>query len=111
MNGVPDPDQGRTGAVFDVEAANLFDMRRVSDREWVIYDLRVAPNDARCVVACVWLTDDDDVEVVWLDGRALPTRYASVDAVMDDVTASAQRTAGGTRPIEIPSLPPRRLVG
>jgi hypothetical protein len=97
--------------VFDVEAANLFDARRVSGREWVIYDLRVPPNDARCVVACVWRTDDDDVEVVWLDGRSLPTRYASVEAVMDDVTASAQRTAGGTRPIQIPSLPPPRLVG
>ena len=97
--------------MFDVEAANLFDVRRVSDREWVIYDLRVAPNDARCVVACVWLADDDDVEVVWLDGRALPTTYSSVDAVMHDITAWSQRSAGGTRPIEIPSLPPPRLVG
>ena len=93
--------------MFDVEAADLFDVRRVSDREWVIYDLRVPSNDARCVVACVWLTEEDDVEVVWLDDRPLPRRYASISAVMYDVTACARRSAGGTRPIEIPSLRPR----
>ena len=98
-------------AVFDVESANLFDVRRVSDREWVIYDLRFDRNDARCVVACIWHSEDDTVEVVWLDGRALPTRYASVDAVMDDLMMAAQRVAGGTRPIEIPHFPPRLVAG
>lgn len=98
-------------AVFDREAVKLFDLRRVSEREWVIYDRRFAMNDARCVVACVWNADDDDVEVVWLDGHALPTRYASVDAVMADLTVTSQRRAGGTRPIEIPHLPPPRLAG
>lgn len=96
--------------MFDVKAANLFDLRRVSDREWVIYDRRFALDDARCVVACVWHTDDDDVEVVWLDGRAMATKYASVDSVMADLTTAAQRVAGGTRPIEIPHFPPPRLV-
>lgn len=97
--------------MFEVESAKLFDVRRVSDREWVIYDLRFDVNDARCVVACIRYSDDDDVEVVWLDSRAMPTRYASVDAVMADLTIAAQRVAGGTRPIEIPHFPPRLVAG
>jgi len=83
----------------------------VSDREWVIYDARFARNDARCVVACVRETDDEDAEVVWLGGRMMPTRYGSVDAVIEDLTMATLRRRGGTRPIEIPHLPPRRLAG
>jgi len=88
-----------------------FEVQRVSDREWVIYDVRFARNDARCVVACVRETDDEDAEVVWLDGRMMPTRYASVDAVVEDMTAAALRRIGGARPIEIPHLQPLRLTG
>jgi hypothetical protein len=97
--------------VIDARTAGQFEVRRVSDSEWVIYDVRFARNDARCVVACVRETDDQDVEVVWLGGRMRPTRYASVDAVVEDLTTAALRRHGGSRPIEIPHLPPPRLAG
>ena len=97
--------------MFEVESAKLFDVRRVSDREWVIYDLRFDLNDARCVVACIRYSDDDDVEVVWLDGRAMPTRYASVDAVMADLTIAAQRVAGGSPPHRDTALPAETCGG
>lgn len=97
--------------MWDVDAAECFELRRVSATEWVIHDRRFAADDARSVVACVWQDEDDGVGVVWLDGRAMPSHYASVDAVMDDVATSALRRAGGTRPIEIPHLPPPRLAG
>ena len=97
--------------MIDARTAGQFEVRRVSEREWVIYDVRFARDDARCVVACVRETDDDDAEVVWLDSRMMPTRYASVDAVVQDLTTVALRRRGGRRPIEIPHLPPPRLAG
>jgi hypothetical protein len=98
-------------AVIDARTAGQFEVRRVSHREWVIYDVRFERDDARCVVACVRETDDEDAEVVWLGGRMMPTRYASVDAVIEDLTTATLRRRGGTRPIEIPHLPPPRLAG
>ena len=97
--------------MIDARTAGRFEVRRVSEREWVIYDVRFARNDARCVVACVRETDDEDAEVLWLDGRMMPTRYASVDAVVQDLTSASLRRLGGRRPIEIPHFPPPRLAG
>ena len=96
--------------MIDAATEGQFEVRRVSDREWVIYDVRFARNDAQCVVACVRETDDEDAEVVWLNGRMMPTRYVSVDAVVEDLTTAALRGLGGRRPIEIPHFPPPRLV-
>src|SRR5918994_7080054 len=87
------------------DLTELFELRRVGDRDWVIYDRRVPRDDGRCVVAHIFETEDDVVEVVWLDGRALPTLYISAPAVLDDLIYSVQRH-GGTRPIEIPAFRP-----
>ena len=92
-------------------AVRPYELRRVSDREWLIYDVRFPMNDARCLVACIWQSDEDEAEVVWIDGRSRPTTYVSPEAVMEDLTLAAVGGSGGTRPIEIPHLPPPRLVG
>lgn len=92
--------------MFDSEPSKLFEVRRVSDQDWVVYDCRVPADDARCVIACVHSDEDDNVEVRWVDGRVMPTRYLSVGAVIDDLVVAERRRGGSTRPIAIPHYPP-----
>jgi len=79
--------------------------------EWVVCDLRVPSDDARCVIAHIRLDAEDDlVDVRWHEECSRPTRYLSVDAVLDDLREEAFRQRGRTRPIEIPHFAPPRVA-
>lgn len=82
-----------------------FELRKITDTEWLILDHRYAQDDSRRTVACVYQVDAVEVEVVWL--RDLPLASSSMSAadVLEDVQRFyAPRRAG--RPIPIPHLPP-----
>lgn len=82
-----------------------FMLNRITASEWVINDLRYAPNDPRHVVCCVYELAETEVEVTWLRDLPLATNYGTVFEVLEDV----ERMDGpsrATRPISIPHLPP-----
>ncbi|MFE7846577.1 hypothetical protein ACFUTX_15435 [Microbacterium sp. NPDC057407] len=85
---------------------NTLELRKIAPLEWIIQDLTYPIDDSRNVVAHITETEDDLVEVVWLQNLALPTLYLFATDVLEDVVR--HRTAGGRsrRPSEIPHLPP-----
>lgn len=82
-----------------------FELRKITDAEWVLLDHRYDQNDSRRTVACVYQVDAVEVEVVWLRDLPLATSYMSaIDALEDLQRFHSPRRAG--RPIPIPHLPP-----
>lgn len=82
-----------------------FELRKITDSEWLILDHRYAPNDSRQTVACVYQVDAVEVEVVWLRDLPLAGCYMSAADVLEDVQRfHSARRAG--RPVPIPHLPP-----
>lgn len=81
---------------------------RVDADHWLIHDNSYRASDARHVIGCV-SEMDDGLDVVWVaPGIPLPTRYRDAGGVLDDLLRWRRSAAGHTRPVEIPSLPPRR---
>ncbi|WP_217184235.1 hypothetical protein [Streptomyces sp. AC495_CC817] len=80
-------------------------LHRITPSEWVINDLRFAPDDPRHVVACVYEMAPTEVEVVWLRDLPLAVRYGSPFEVLEQIER-IQSTSRATRPIAIPHLPP-----
>ena len=70
-----------------------FEMRRLTENEWLILDDGFDRSDVRHTVACVSRLSADRVDVVWLRPVAQRTRYASVADVLEAV-----RTAASPRP-------------
>lgn len=71
-----------------------FEMRRLTEDEWLILDDGFERNDARHTVACVSRVCADQVDVVWLRPVAERTRYASVADVLEAVrSAPSPRSA------------------
>lgn len=75
-----------------------FEMRRLTESEWLILDDGFDPTDARHTVACVSRVSADEVEVVWLRPVAERRHYPTVADVLDVVRSAASRAslAGGT---------------
>lgn len=65
-----------------------FEMRRLTDSEWLILDDRFDRTDARHTVACVSRVSADEVEVVWLRPVTDRCRYASVADVLEVVRSA-----------------------
>ena len=82
-----------------------FELKKVTDSEWLILDHRYGPNDARRTVACVHQMEECLVDVVWV--RDLPLRVSYTDAaeVLEDVNRFHTRSRS-RRPIQIPHFPP-----
>ena len=74
-----------------------FEMRRLTENEWLILDDSFDRTDARHTIACVSRVSVDQVEVVWLRPVTTRTRYGSVADVLDAVrnAPSQQPLAGG----------------
>jgi len=82
-----------------------FELRKITDTEWLILDHRYASNDSRQTVACVYQVDAVEVEVLWLRDLPLANCYMSAMDVLEDVQRfHAPRRAD--RPIPIPHRPP-----
>lgn len=95
-----------------MEPADMLELRKVGEREWVIYDRAFPLDDSRSVIACVTETTEDLAEVVWLQPSALPTLYLSPAEVLEDLMRSRSAHSRRAAPHTIPALPPptrRRL--
>ncbi|PRB04258.1 hypothetical protein [Microbacterium sp. MYb64] len=74
-----------------------FEMRRLTESEWLILDDGFDRSDARHTVACVSRLSAEQVEVIWLQPVAERIRYDSVADVLEAVRSAPQqqRRAGG----------------
>lgn len=82
-----------------------FELKKITDTEWLIHDHRYRSNDARRTIACLYQLDPNDIEVVWLRDLPLAARYMNPFEVLDEVRQFyAQERA--RRPITIPHIPP-----
>ena len=82
-----------------------FELRKVTEYEWLILDHRYEASDPRRTLGCVYKVDEYEVEVMWMREIAAATRYMSPIDVLDDVRRLHDRSRS-TRPIEIPHQPP-----
>jgi hypothetical protein len=64
----------------------------VGTEDWLIHDTRFPDNDARRLVACVRERGSDHVDVIWLRGKGLPSRFARVQDAME---AAGRAVAAG----------------
>ncbi|GAB3633939.1 hypothetical protein ACNPNP_18170 [Microbacterium sp. AGC85] len=91
-----------------MSAANeqRFELRRVTDDEWVILDHRYRTNDPRRPVASVFALSDTEVEVTWLRDLPMSSSYQSPFDVLEDLRRLYRKNRS-RRPILIPHMPPR----
>ena len=74
-----------------------FEMRRLTENEWLILDDSFDRTDARHTVACVSRVSAEHVEVVWLRPVTERRHYATVADVLEAVSSAPvqQPFAGG----------------
>lgn len=87
------------------------ELRRVAPQELIVRDLSYPLDDSRCILAHLTETEDDLVEVVWLQGISLPSVYLSAGEVLDDIRRHRNADQRSRRPDEIPHLPPFNTRG
>lgn len=83
-----------------------FELRKVTDTEWLIVDHKYAAHDARQTVACIYQVDIVEVDVLWLRDLPLATSYMSPGEVLSDLQRFHNPPSRATAPIAIPHLPP-----
>ncbi len=82
-----------------------FELKKITDSEWLIHDRRYGPNDARRTIACLYQLESSLIEVVWLRDIPLAVSYMTPDEVLRDVKRFYARERS-RRPISIAHLPP-----
>lgn len=87
-----------------------FELRKVTEMEWLILDHKYAAHDARQTVACVYQVDTVEVDVLWMRDLPLASSYMSADDVFGDLLRFHATRNGETAPIAIPSLPTVRVT-
>ncbi|MBW8762031.1 MAG: hypothetical protein JF592_05520 [Microbacterium sp.] len=83
-----------------------FQLRKVTDTEWLILDHKYGPHDARRTVACIYKLDAVEYEVLWLRDLPLASYYMSAEEVLGDVQRFHNPPSRSAAPIKIPHLPP-----
>ncbi|QEW02245.1 hypothetical protein [Microbacterium lushaniae] len=56
---------------------------RIGAEDWLIHDTRYPENDARRLVACVRERGLDHIDVLWLQGEGLPSRFPRIQDALD----------------------------
>lgn len=79
-----------------------FELRKITDTEWLILDHKYARDDARQTVACVYRLDESEVEVTWLRELPLASSYMSAFDVLEDVQRFHARERSRRRPLRTP---------
>lgn len=83
-----------------------FELRKVTDTEWLILDHKYEAHDPRHTVACVYQVDTVEIDVVWMRDLPLANSYMSTADVLADVQRLHATPDRSTAPIAIPHLPP-----
>lgn len=88
-------------------ALHAYELTSVDETHWTIRDRAHGPRDPENLVASLRHDDDDEIEVLWTRPTPLPVRYASPQAVLEDLIRWSRRPNGGRRPVPIPAFRPR----
>lgn len=83
-----------------------FELRQVTETEWLILDHKYAAHDARQTVACVYQVDTVEVDVLWMRDLPLANSYMSAGDVLSDLQRFHSAPDRSTAPIAIPHLSP-----
>lgn len=62
-----------------------FELRKVTETEWLILDHKYAAHDARQTVACVYQVGTVEVDVLWMRDLPLANSYMSADDVLSEL--------------------------
>lgn len=81
-------------------------LRRTASHELIVYDTAYPVDDSRSIVARLTETEEDLVEVVWLQEMSLPSVYREAAEVLEDLARHRESGRRSRRPDEIPHLPP-----
>lgn len=77
-----------------------FELRQITETEWLILDHLYSPNDPRRTVACLYQPDPDEVEVVCLRDLPLSTYYMTPAEALEDVRRCYPGAARGGLDVE-----------
>ncbi|MCK6068006.1 MULTISPECIES: hypothetical protein [Microbacterium] len=58
----------------------------IGAEDWLIHDTHYPENDARRLVACVRERGLDHIDVLWLQGKGLPSRFPRIQDALDAAT-------------------------
>lgn len=83
-----------------------FELRKITETEWLILDHKYDAHDARCTVACIYQVDTVEVDVLWLRDLPLASSYMSTDDVLRDLRRFYNPPSRSTAPVRIPHFPP-----
>lgn len=82
-----------------------FELKKITDSEWLVLDHRYRSDDARRAVVRVYEMEPHLVDAVWLRDLPLGRSYMSAVEVLEDVERFYARERS-QRPVPIPHLPP-----
>lgn len=88
-----------------------FELRKVTETEWLILDHRYEAHDARQTVACIYQVDTVEVDVLWFRNLPLASSYMSAEEVLWDLRRFHNPPSRATAPIAIPHVPPLAMSG
>lgn len=86
-------------------AESRFELKKITDTEWLILDHQYESHDARQTVACIYELDDVEAEVLWLRDLPLASYYMSAADVLEDLQHFHQPNRAKP-PVLIPHMPP-----
>jgi hypothetical protein len=78
-----------------------FELRKVTETEWLILDHKYAAHDARQTVACIYQLDTVEVDVLWLRDLPLASSYTSAGDVLGDLLRFHSAPSRSTGPITV----------
>jgi hypothetical protein len=87
-----------------------FELKKITESEWLILDHKYEENDARRTVACIYELGGVEVEVVWLRDLPLANYYMFPTDVLEDVQRF-HLPARAKAPIPIRHRPPLAPTG
>lgn len=82
-----------------------FELRHITENEWLILDHRYESHDSRQTVACI-REGGSEVEVLWMRELPLRDRYKETVDVLEAVQHHYDPPSRSTAPVTIPHLPP-----
>lgn len=82
-----------------------FELRKITDSEWLILDHRYATNDPRQMVARLYKLDALEVEATWLRDLPLASYYMSPPDALEELRRFYLPDRAKP-PVPIPHLPP-----
>lgn len=87
-----------------------FELRQITENEWLILDHRYEAHDSRQTIACI-RESGNEVDVLWMREIPLPSRYRAAMDVLAAIQHHYNPASRSTAPVTIPHLAPIPAAG